>query len=120
MHVITKGKLRTFWEDPKYPRAKGPMDRWYRAVAGAEWHEFADVKKTFNSCDQVGSKVVYNVGGNHFRIVTLIDYESQRVYIRAVLDHKEYDKGHWKADTFGDDWVTFRQMIQERPNGKKP
>ncbi len=120
MHVITKRMLREFWENPKYSRAQSPLLQWYQAAADAEWHCFADVKKTFGSCDQVGSKTVFDVGGNKYRIIAVIDYERQKVYIRAVLDHREYDEGKWKTDTFGDDWQRFKQMIQDRPNGKKP
>jgi mRNA interferase HigB len=120
MHVITKRRLRKFWENPKHPHAERPLLDWYQAVTDAEWHRFADVKMTFNSCDQVGSKTVFDVGGNRYRIIAFIDYESQRVYIRAVLDHKEYDKGNWKNDTFGDDWKPFNKSTHDQRNGQKP
>lgn len=54
--------------------------------------------------DPVGRKLVFNIGGNKFRLVAVIDDERHKVFVRAVLDHKEYDKGEWKQDTFGDDW----------------
>jgi mRNA interferase HigB len=119
MHVISKKKLREFWENQKHAHAEGPLLAWYYVVTQAEWHRFADVKQTFNSCDQVGSKTVFNVGGNHYRVITFIDYERQRVYIRAVLDHKDYDKGNWKDDTFGNDWMPFKKMMHDQPNGQK-
>ena len=73
---------------------------WFHTVTDAEWHRFADVKRTYNSCDQVGSKTVFDVGGNKYRIIAFIYFERQRVYVRAILDHKEYDKGNerWKED----------------------
>jgi mRNA interferase HigB len=110
--------LREFWENPKFRNAEGPMEQWYQAAVQAEWRRFADVKSTFNSCDQVGSKTVFDIGRNNYRIIAFIDYESLRVFIRAVLDHKEYDKGNWKHDTFGDDWKPFSQLIDKR-NGQK-
>ena len=119
MHVISKRKLREFWENPKNANAEGPLSEWYEHVRQAKWQCFTDVKQTFNSCDQVGSKTVFDVGGNRFRVIAFIDYERQRVYIRAVLCHKEYGKGKWKNDAFGDDWLVFKQMIQEQRNGKK-
>ena len=119
MHVISKKKLRKFWESPRHPHAEGPLLEWYKLACKAEWRRFADVKNTFNSCDQVGNKAVFDVSGNHYRIVAFIDYESQRVFIRAVLDHKEYDKEKWKLDPFGDNWKPFKMMVQDRPNGRK-
>lgn len=119
MHVISKKMLREFWENPKNANAEGPLLEWYEDVRQAKWQCFADVKQRFNSCDQVGSKTVFNVGGNHYRVIAFIDYERQRVYIRAVLSHKDYDKGNWKNDTFGEDWMPFKKMMQEQFNGKK-
>ena len=118
MHVISKRQLREFWEDPRHPNAEGPLLEWFQNVTLAVWRRSADVKQTYNTCNQVGSKTVFDVGGRHYRIIAFIDYERQRVYIRAVLDHKEYDKGNWKLDPFGDDWTPFKQMMQDQPNGE--
>ena len=120
MHVISKTKLREFWEDPKHPNAEGPLLGWFDKVSKAVWNQFADVKHTCGSADQVGNKTVFDVGGNHYRIIAFIDYEGQCVYVRAVLDHKEYDKGNWKKDPFGDDWKPFKKLIQDNTNGRKP
>ena len=119
MHVISKKKLREFWSQPTHRHSKAALTEWYEIVAGAEWHQFSDVKQTFNASDQVGSKTVFDVGGNKFRVIAFIDYERQRVYIRAVFDHKEYGKGTWKKDTFGDDWMPFRQMMKRRRKGRQ-
>ena len=113
MHVISKRHLREFWRDPKHPRAEEPMSDWFDVVVKVEWHRFADVKMIFNSADKVGSKTVFDLGGNHYRIITFIDFEGQRVFIRAVLDHKEYDQQNWRKDTFGDDWQPFKKLIQK-------
>ncbi|HZZ76928.1 MAG TPA: type II toxin-antitoxin system HigB family toxin [Gemmataceae bacterium] len=119
MRVFSKKALRDFWLNPKHRRSQQPLMQWYQVVSDAEWRQFSDVRKTFNNCDQVGSKVVFDVGGNNYRIIAVIDYERQRVYVRAVLDHKEYDKGTWKNDTFGDDWIPFKKMLKNRPGKKK-
>lgn len=98
-----------------------PMKGWLKAASKAAWKNFTDVKATFNSADPVGSKTVFDVGGNKFRIVDVIDYEGQKIFIRAVLDHAEYDKGNWKKDPFGDDWKPYREFkkASQRKNGKR-
>ncbi len=58
------------------------------------------MKKTFNATDLVGNKAVFDVGGNKFRVIAVINYVNHTVFIRAVLDHRSYDKGHWKKDDF--------------------
>ena len=77
-----------------------PLDAWYRTAKSAEWTSLEDVRKTYPSADgvPVGGKVytVFNIGGSHFRLIVEINYRTQRVFIRHVLTHAEYDKGGWK------------------------
>lgn len=61
----------------------------------ADWRKFADVKATYRTADQVGRFTVFNVGGNNFRLITVIDYDCGTVIIREVLTHAEYDKEKW-------------------------
>jgi mRNA interferase HigB len=44
----------------------------------------------------VDNKTVFNIGGNKYRLVAAIHYNRARIYIRAILTHRHYDKGTWK------------------------
>ena len=105
VHVISIKKLKEFWNDPRHPNAEKALRWWYQQVRQARWETPVDVKATFNTVDQVGRKTIFDAGGNKYRIITVIDFDGHKVFIRFVLDHKEYDKGQWKKDTFGDDWT---------------
>jgi len=39
---------------------------------------------------------MFDIGGNKIRLIAVVMYQAKRVYIRHVLSHQEYDKGHWK------------------------
>ena len=56
----------------------------------------AEVRATFRHADQVGTCMVFNIKGNDYRLITKIDYAYQKVFIKYVLTHPEYDKGKWK------------------------
>jgi mRNA interferase HigB len=62
------------------------------------WHGFHDVKATYANASIVGNCIVFNIGGNKYRLVVKINYLTHNVFVRAVLTHEEYDKGKWKAD----------------------
>ncbi|HMN27602.1 MAG TPA: type II toxin-antitoxin system HigB family toxin, partial [Caldilineaceae bacterium] len=59
-----------------------------------------ELRRDFPSADQVRRLTVFDIGGNHFRLIARVEYASQRVYVRAVLTHAEYDVEKWKND----DW----------------
>jgi mRNA interferase HigB len=96
MHVISQKKLREFWEE--HPRAKAPLEAWYQVAKHAEWESFADVRKTFNTADQVGKFTVFDVGGNKYRLIAVIHFNRGKLFVRHVLTHAEYDEGKWKDE----------------------
>ena len=94
MHVITQKRI---WEaKQKYPGSASALDGWYRVIKSNQFVNFSELKKSFNSVDKVDDIYVFNVGGNKLRIIANIHFTRQRIYIRAVLTHKEYDKNTWK------------------------
>jgi mRNA interferase HigB len=69
---------------------------WANAVEAADWSTPTDVRRTFNSADFVGDLTVFDVGGNRFRVIAFVHYRRRAVFIKAVLTHREYDKGAWR------------------------
>jgi mRNA interferase HigB len=96
MHLISRKPLKLFWE--KHPDAERPLRDWSRAARREEWHNFAEVRALYPHADKVENFVVFNIGGNKYRLVTAIHFNCGRVYVRRVMTHKEYDDGHWKND----------------------
>jgi mRNA interferase HigB len=96
MTVIGYDKLETFWK--KHTRAKAPLLRWYRLAMVADWRSLSDVRRVFASADQVCDCTVFNIHGNHYRLISKIYFARQIVDVFSVLTHPEYDKGNWKND----------------------
>jgi len=57
---------------------------------------FIDLKKAFGSADQVKPYTVFNISGNKYRLIAVVDYPIQSVSIECVLTHGEYDEGRWR------------------------
>lgn len=91
MRVIAKSTLTAYYE--KNPQAKIALEDWYKKTSRAQWTCFDDIKRTFNTVSIVGNQhYVFNIKGNDFRLVVVIQFTPQRVYIRFVGTHAEYDK----------------------------
>ncbi|MCK8786733.1 type II toxin-antitoxin system HigB family toxin [Roseomonas sp. NAR14] len=90
MQIIAKRTLRQFWE--REPQAEAPLRLWFAMVNKAEWNNPAEVRATFGSADFVAdSRVIFDIGGNKFRLVCRISYRFKRVMVKFVGTHREYD-----------------------------
>ena len=95
MHVISRKALRLFWE--RHPGSKAPLVRWYQIVSRTDFASFAALRKTFPNADKVDDLVVFNIGGNKYRLIAAVHFNRGKVYVRHVLTHDEYDQGAWKS-----------------------
>lgn len=91
MRVIARRTLRQFWESG-HADAEQPMRAWFAEVARARWRSMADVKKRFPRASVVDAeRVVFDVGGNKYRVVAKLWFPAQAVWIKFVGTHREYD-----------------------------
>lgn len=91
MHVISKKALEDFWL--KHPASKSSLEAWFRLVNVSSFDTLLEIRRAFNSADYVQPYIVFNVGGNNFRVIAVVHFNRQKLYIREVLTHAEYD--HW-------------------------
>ncbi|MBS0273969.1 MAG: type II toxin-antitoxin system HigB family toxin [Proteobacteria bacterium] len=92
MQVIAKRTLKLFWK--KHPQAEGLLRSWHAAVGKAEWKSPADAKAAFGATVDFlrDNRIVFDIGGNKYRIVVHVSYPYKRVLIKFVGTHKEYDR----------------------------
>lgn len=57
-------------------------------------HNLHEVKKVFNSVDYVNGYTIFDIGGNNYRLISAIHFNSQRCYIREIWTHAEYSKSY--------------------------
>jgi mRNA interferase HigB len=92
MRIISVGTLKAFWEQAAYRDAEQPLRTWIKVVKAAAWGDPPTVKKTFNSADILkDGRVVFDLGGNKYRLVAWINYAHAVIYVRFIGTHKQYD-----------------------------
>jgi mRNA interferase HigB len=94
MHVISRKALTVFWS--KYPDSKKALLRWFKIVNQTTFKDFNALKLVFPSADKVDDLVVFNIGGNNYRLIASVHFNRKKIYVRKVLTHKDYEKGDWK------------------------
>lgn len=94
MRVISNKRLREFAQS--FPDADEPLQTWRKLIESTDFQGFNDLKNTFGAVDTYGNKYIFDIRGNHYRVIAGINFATQICYIRHVLTHVEYDKGKWK------------------------
>lgn len=90
MHVIRPEPLEAFWVE--HPDAEGPLRSWLDTVVEERWENAADVKAVYATASVVGNRrVVFNIGGNKYRLVVKISCKTKIVFVRFIGTHAEYD-----------------------------
>ncbi|RIK24379.1 MAG: hypothetical protein DCC52_12525 [Chloroflexi bacterium] len=78
------------------PDAQIPLTRWHTVMRRENFRNWKELRTVFPSADFVDAWVVFNIGGNKYRLITAIHFDRGRVFVRHVLTHQEYDKEGWK------------------------
>lgn len=91
MVIISKTAIREFAE--KHPDAENALAKWYDDTKAANWKNFTELKRSFNSVDFVGrDRYVFNIKGNQYRLIALIIFKVRTVFLLFLGTHNEYDK----------------------------
>jgi mRNA interferase HigB len=94
MRVISLKKLRTFYQ--VHPDSKETLTAWYAVISHSEFADHADLRRAFPQADFVKPFHVFNIG-RAYRLIVAIHFNRQKVFVRHVLTHAEYDRGKWKV-----------------------
>ncbi|MFJ3523521.1 type II toxin-antitoxin system HigB family toxin [Pseudomonas sp. NPDC090203] len=93
MRIIAKSSLVRFWQEPGREDARSPLESWHDEVVKAIWRSPQDVKAHFGTASICGNnRVVFNIGGNKYRLITEIQYRAGIVWVKFVGTHKRYDE----------------------------
>lgn len=94
MHVISRKALREFWQ--RYPDSESALVRWFKIMQRSNFNSFDVLRTTFPSADKVGDFIVFNIGGNKYRLIASVHFNRGKVYIRHLLPHRDYERETWK------------------------
>ena len=91
MHIISRPALIKFWI--KHPESETPLRVWFKKVEHSKWKNINELKADFPTADYVGNnRVVFDIKGNKYRIIILVFFLGQKMFIRFIGTHAEYDK----------------------------
>ena len=93
MRIIAKSTLKNFWEQPEHRDAQGPLESWHEEATRAAWSSPQAIKAQYRSASICGNnRVVFNIGGNKYRLVVEVQYRAGIVWVKFVGAHAQYDR----------------------------
>ncbi len=93
MRVISKSTLMKFWQQPGHGDAQGPLLVWHEEALKAAWTSPQGVKDQYAQASIcANNRVVFNVGGNKYRLVVEMQYRAGIVWVKFIGTHAQYDK----------------------------
>ena len=94
VNVIAQRTLRASWQ--KHPRAETPLRDWEKRMQKSSYRSFSELKAAFPNADYLkiaeAEVTIFNIAGNHYRLISSIKYETQTVFIKKLMTHAEYDQ----------------------------
>jgi len=91
MRIISRRRLVEFWE--VHPDTEQPLRAWYTETKKASWNSPAEIKEIYRSVSILSNnRVVFNIKGNTYRLIVVVEYSQGKMFIRFVGTHAEYDR----------------------------
>ena len=99
MRIITRRRLNEYAK--LHPNAAASLSAWHDIAKGSEWANIREIRQTLPHADPAivasgKTVIIFNIAGNHHRLITAIHYDSAKIFILEILTHAEYSKDHWK------------------------
>ena len=93
MHVLSR---RSFNDAAKqFPNDASALDAVYKTLRNGNFNTPEEVKAVFSSLDNFSYKDkwwVIDIGGNNLRLIAFIEFRDNRMYVKHIVNHAEYDK----------------------------
>jgi mRNA interferase HigB len=68
---------------------------WLTIARAARWKNLNEARLTWRNTDCVQGKTIFNIKGNRYRLIAIVNYASQTIVIRMLVTHDEYSRGEW-------------------------
>ena len=90
-NIITRKTLLFYCK--KYPKGANALLEWYHEFKDDEFKSFQELKAKYGNASLVDdNRIIFNIAGNHFRLVVRIGFKHKAVQIKWFGTHAEYDK----------------------------
>jgi mRNA interferase HigB len=93
VNVINRKALLVLMNE--HPETALALDGWWKSAKAASWKNLRECRLSFATADQVGRCLNFNILGSAYRLITIVSWRNQRIYVKTLLTHREYERNKW-------------------------
>ena len=71
------------------------LDAWWKVARAARWMHLEGCRQSLRTADQIGRCLIFDILGNNYRLITVVGWRNQRIYVKALLTHRRYERNAW-------------------------
>ena len=92
MEVFGEARIARFKK--KHAQSRQPLTRFVNLLRAGDWRNLVELQGTFPSADYLpeSGAIVFNIGGNKYRLVAVVNFAERELIVEAVMTHEEYDR----------------------------
>jgi mRNA interferase HigB len=98
VNVINRKAVRRMMKD--HSDAAAALNAWWKVARAARWNHIEECRKSLATADQVGRCVIFDILGNKYRLIAVVSWRNQRLYVKALFTHREYERNTWHKWAF--------------------
>lgn len=90
MKIVSVKILKDFWL--QNPDSEQYLKAWINEAKHAVWLQPVDIKDKYRSVSVLKNRrIVFNIKGNHYRLIVAIAYKFGAIYVKFIGTHQQYD-----------------------------
>ena len=93
MNVINRKAVRQMMDD--HAEVSAALDAWWKVARAARWMHLEGCRQSLRTADQIGRCLIFGILGNNYRLITVVSWRNQRIYVKALLTHRRYERNAW-------------------------
>ena len=94
MRILGRDVVKAFME--RHPNSQSSLKSWAQAIEANHFKHLSELRQTFGSADYVRPYTIFDISGNKYRLIALVNYQMGMILVQQILTHSEYDRGKWR------------------------
>jgi len=72
-----------------------PVAAWLTIASTSNWKSLHELRLTWRNTDSTKGLTIFNIKGNKYRLIAIVNYGSHTMIVKELITHSEYNEKEW-------------------------